>query len=140
MDLGLRGRVAIVGGSSRGIGKAIASAFAQEGANIAICARTEHDLRRTEFELASVVSQQHVLAIPADLTREPDIRRVVRDTVTRFGHINIVVAPIRLPIEDNSAFRPSEMSDEVIASGMDETFLGSIRLAREAIPYMKQQV
>lgn len=139
MDLGLRDRVAIVGGSSRGMGKAIAMSFAHEGANITICARTEADLRRTELELARATSQQHVLAIPADLTLEPDIRRVVRDTVTRFGHINIVVTHMATRIEDEAQVRPSELGDETIMSAMDESFLGSIRFAREAIPYMKQQ-
>ena len=91
MDLGLKGRVAIVGGSSRGIGRAIALAFAQEGASVTICARTEADLRRTEIELARVGSQHHVLAIPADLSVARDIRRVVRDTVNRFGQIGILV-------------------------------------------------
>ena len=139
MDLGLRDRVAIVGGSSRGMGKAIAMSFAHEGANITICARTEADLRRTELELARATSQQHVLAIPADLTLEPDIRRVVRDTITRFGHINIVVTHMATRIEDEAQVRPSELGDETIMSAMDESFLGSIRFAREAIPYMKQQ-
>ena len=91
MDLGLKDRVAIIGGSSRGLGRAIALSFAQEGANVAISARTEADLRRTEIELARVGSQQHVLAIPADLSVARDIRRVVRDTFNRFGQLGILV-------------------------------------------------
>ena len=85
MDLGLKDRVAIVGGSSRGMGRAIALAFAQEGANVTICARTETDLRHTEMELARISSQHHVLAIPADLSSARDIRRVVRDTSNRLA-------------------------------------------------------
>ena len=91
MELGLRDRVAIVGGSSRGIGRAIALAFANEGANVTIFARTESDLRRAEMELARVNSQQHVLAVPGDIANPRDIRRVVRDTVSRFGQVNVMV-------------------------------------------------
>ena len=135
MDLGLKGRVAIVGGSSRGIGRAIALAFAQEGASVTICARTEVDLRRTEIELARVGSQHHILAIPADLSVARDIRRVVRDTVNRFGQIGILITRLG-PAETG---QPSEFSDDAITGAMERNFMGPVRLAREVVPYMKQQ-
>lgn len=135
MDLGLKDRVAIIGGSSRGLGKAIAMAFAHEGANVAISARTETDLRRTEIELARVGSQQHVLAIPADLSVSRDIRRVVRDTFNRFGQIGILVTHMGY----GPPGRPSEFNDETIMTALEANFLGSVRLSREVIPYMKQQ-
>jgi 3-oxoacyl-[acyl-carrier protein] reductase len=135
MDLGLKDRVAIVGGSSRGIGRAIAMAFAQEGASVTISARTETDLRRTEIELARIGSQQHVLAIPADLSSARDIRRVVRDTLNRFGQIGILVTHVWY----GPSGRPSEFHDETIMAAMEQNFLSAIRLTREAIPYMKQQ-
>ena len=135
MDLGLKDRVAIVGGSSRGVGRSIAMAFAQEGASVVICARTEADLRRTEIELARIGSQHHVLAIPADLSVARDIRRVVRDTFNRFGQIGILVTHVGY----GPAGRPSEFNDETIMAAMEENFLSAIRLAREVIPYMKQQ-
>lgn len=135
MDLGLKDRVAIVGGSSKGLGKAIAMAFAHEGANVAISARTESDLRRTEIELSRVGSQQHVLAIPADLSVARDIRRVVRDTFNRFGQIGILVTHMGYGPKG----RPSEFNDETIMTTLESDFLGSVRFAREVIPYMKQQ-
>ena len=135
MDLGLKDRVAIIGGSSRGIGRAIALAFAQEGASVTICARTEADLRRTEIELARLGSQHHVLAIPADLSVARDIRRVVRDTINRFGQIGILVTHIG----QSEAGRPSELDDETITGAMEHNFLSAVRFAREVVPYMKQQ-
>ena len=135
MDLVLKDRVAIIGGSSRGLGKAIAMALAQEGANVSISARTEADLRRTEIELARVGSQQHVLAIPADLSVARDIRRVVRDTFNRFGQIGILVTHMGY----GTPGRTSEFNDETIMNALEKNFLGSVRLVREVIPYMKQQ-
>ena len=112
MDLGLKDRVAIIGGSSRGIGRAIAVAFAQEGASVTITARTEADLRRTEIELARIGSQHHVLAIPADLSLAGDARRVVRDTSNRFGQIGIQV-----PVQQISVQRFVSFSQAVKVDG-----------------------
>ena len=118
MDLILKDRVAIIGASSRGLGKAIAMALAQEGANVSISARTEADLRRTEIELSRVGSQQHVLAIPADLSVERDIRRVVRDTFNRFGQIGILVTHMGY----GPPGRTSEFNDETIMTALEENF------------------
>ncbi len=135
MDLGLKDRVAIVGGASRGLGRAIAMAFAQEGASVTIAARTEADLRRTEIELARIGSQHHVLAIPADLSVPRDIRRVVRDTFNRFGQVGILVTHVRY---EPTAGR-SEFTDETIMAALEGSFLSAIRITREVVPYMKQQ-
>ena len=135
MDLGLRDRVAIVSGSSRGIGRAIAMEFAQEGCSVTISARTEADLRHTEIELARIGSQHHVLAIPADLSSTRDIRRVVRDTVNRFGQVGILVTHAWYA----PSGKPSEFNDETITEALEHNFLSTIRLTREVIPYMKQQ-
>ncbi len=135
MDLGLRDRVAIVGGSSRGLGRAIALAFAHEGANVTICGRTETALRRAEIDLARASSQQRVLAIPADITDVRDVRRVVRDTVSRFGQINILVTHMGYQPAD----KPSELPDDTILASLSQGFLSTIRFAKEVVPYMKQQ-
>jgi 3-oxoacyl-[acyl-carrier protein] reductase len=135
MDLGLKDKVAIVGGSSRGIGRAIAIALAKEGASVTICARNEAALRTTEIELARIASQRHVLAIPADLSVERDIRRVVRDTFNRFDQVGILVSHV-----GNADQGPSvEFEDANITQAFEANLLSAVRLAREVIPHMKQQ-
>ena len=108
MDLGLRDRVAIVGGSSKGMGKATAIALAREGAMVTLCARTQSDLRKVEMEIARTASQRHVLAIPADLSKPENIRLVVRDTFNRFERIDVVVNNIGGPPPG----KPSELKDQ----------------------------
>ena len=112
MDLGLKDRVAIVSGSSRGVGRAIAQAFVREGANVTVCALNDEALRRTEIELASIGSQHHVLAIPADLSVARDIRRVVRDTFNRFDQIGILVTHVG----DSVTGPATEFEDEANAT------------------------
>ena len=135
MDLGLRDRVAIVGGSSKGMGRATALALAREGVSVTICARHEADLRKTEIDIARTSSQHHVLAIPADLSRNEDIKRAVRATFNRFGRIDISVNNIGGPPEG----RPSELEDEQWEEALEQGFLSVLRMSREVVPYMKQQ-
>ena len=135
MDLGLRERAAIVGGSSRGMGKATALALAREGASVTICARDESDLRKTEMEIARISSQQHVLAVPADLSQPDEIKRVVRNTFNRFGRIDILVANLGGP----PLGRPSELDDASWSAALEASFLSVVRMCREVIPFMKQQ-
>ena len=134
MDLGLRDRVAIVGGSSKGVGLATALAFAREGASVTVCARHEADLRKAEMDVARYSSQHHVLAVPADLSRIEDIRRVVRATFNRFGRIDISVNNIGAP----PLGRPSELDDEEWEGALEQNFLSVVRMSREVVPYMKQ--
>ena len=135
MDMGLRERVAIVGGSSKGMGRAAALALVKEGTSVTICARNEVELRKTEIEIARASSQHHVLAIPADLSHIEDVKRVVRGTFNRFGRIDISVNNIGR----SSMGRPSELNDEDWDGALDENFLSVVRMSREVIPYMKQQ-
>ena len=135
MELGLRERVAIVGGSSKGMGRAAALALAREGASVTVCARDEAELRKAEIEIARVGSQHHVLAIPADLSRPEDIKRVVRGTFNRFGRIDISVNTIG----EQLVGRPSETEDDQWEEDLEQNFLSVVRMSREVIPYMKQQ-
>jgi len=76
VDLGLKGRVAIVTGSSKGIGKSMGLELAGEGAKVAICAKDELQLIRTAREMESV-TRSKVLPVHADLTRQEDIERLI---------------------------------------------------------------
>src|SRR5439155_7068615 len=91
MDLGLAGRVAIVGGAGRGMGRAIAAALLAEGARVAICARDADALERAAADLAGPNGAAQVLAVPADLARPDDVSRLVAHTVERWGRVDVVV-------------------------------------------------
>ena len=136
MDLGLRDRVAIVGGSTRGIGRAVATALVKEGASVTICGRNDAALRRAEIDLVRLGSQHRVLAIPADLSQERDIRRVVRDTYNRFDQVGILVTHTGGTAREAPA---TEVYDDDIGAALERNLYSAIRLSREVIPHMKQQ-
>src|SRR5262245_12433454 len=89
MELGLRGKVAIVTGGSRGIGKATVCDFAKEGCKIAFSARGEDALRATAQEVKALGAE--VLPVAADMTSTEDIERLVQETVATFGGVDILV-------------------------------------------------
>lgn len=133
MDLGLKGKVAVVTGGTEGIGKATALKLAQEGANVAICARRQELLDRVAGEISGTGAQ--VLAVAADMTKSADIERFMKAVIDRFGRIDVLV---------NNAGTSSrgkflEVSDETWSEDLELKVFGAIRCARLAIPYMKKQ-
>ena len=94
MDLGLTGKVALIAGSSRGIGFATARAFLREGANVAITARGAETLGRAKDALVSEVSPERVVALQGDMTSPADIRRALDETIGAFGGLDAVVANV----------------------------------------------
>jgi len=132
MELGLRERVALVTGGSKGIGRAAARALAKEGARLAICARGEADLDAAADELRAQGAD--VLAVAADVLRPEDIRRFVDAAATRFGRIDILV---------NNAVSSRQasfaaLSDEEWKHHVDVKLMGYVRCAREVLPHMKK--
>jgi 3-oxoacyl-[acyl-carrier protein] reductase len=92
MDLGLTDKVAIVTGSSRGLGLASARALALEGCRVTVCARTGAALQAAAGDLAAVAGgSERVLAVTADVSQAEGVQAVIDGTVARFGGIDVLV-------------------------------------------------
>jgi 3-oxoacyl-[acyl-carrier protein] reductase len=133
MDLGLKGKVALVAGASQGMGRAAALGFAREGARVAICARGEILLN----EAAQMIRQEtggDVLAVAADMTKAEDIQTFVNGAVERFGRLDIIV---------NNAGGPPpgefmRFTDEDWLNAFNLSFMSTMRMTRAAVPHMRK--
>lgn len=134
MDLGLKDKVVIVGGASKGIGKATALGFAREGAKVVISARDPAQLQATAEEIRKQTGAE-VLAVPGDLSKLEATDRFIDETIKTFGTIHVVVA--------NTGGPPlggfGNMSDADWESAFSLNFLSTVRLFRKAIPFMQKQ-
>jgi 3-oxoacyl-[acyl-carrier protein] reductase len=134
MDMGLKGRVAIVAASSQGLGKAAAVGLAREGAKLAICARTEATLSATAREIRRATGAE-VLAQPVDVTDYDQVRGFVAATVERFGRVDICVTNAGGP--PSKPF--SETSVEDWQSAVSLNLMSALYFAREVLPLMQKQ-
>lgn len=134
MDLGLRGKVAVVTAASGGLGRAIAEEFAAEGAITVIAARNEARLKAAAEEIAAK-TQGTVFAQRADCTVEADIAALVRDTVHKHGRLDAMmcnsIGPKTAPFD--------EMTDALWREALDVKVVAQIRIAREAFKAMQPQ-
>jgi len=130
MDLGLTGKVALIAGSSRGIGFATARAFLREGANVAITARGAETLGRAKDALVSEVSPERVVALQGDMTSPADIRRALDETIGAFGGLDAVVANVG----SGTGRSGWELTPDDWMSAMRINFLGGMALAAAVLP------
>ena len=130
MDLGLKGRVAVVAAASKGLGKAVAQGLAAEGAKLAICARGEAELQQTAAEIPA-----EVLAQPVDVTVEAQVRGFVSAVLARFGRIDICVTNAGGP--PAKSFSETTLADWRAA--VDLNFLSAIHFAQAVLPHMKER-
>ncbi len=134
MDLGLKGKVALVTGGSKGIGKAIAVGLAREGCSVAICARGGDELGQTVAEIKKSGGAIH--AIAADVTISKDVVRLVDETAKQFGTIHILVNNAG----GVSKFAPfEEITDEDWTNTLNLNLLSCVRVTRAVLPYMLKQ-
>ncbi len=88
MDLGIRGKVAVVTASSKGIGKAVAKVLLEEGAKVVICSRNEENLLKAEKELKEIGGE--ILKVKVDLGKKEDIEKLKEKTLKEFGTVDIL--------------------------------------------------
>jgi 3-oxoacyl-[acyl-carrier protein] reductase len=135
MDLQLDGKVAIVTGSSRGLGLASARALAAEGCNVCICARGAGPLEKAREELRALAPRATVIGVAADLATQEGAEQVVRTTVERFGVIDVLVNNVGAAKGGDLA----GTSDAEWQEALDQTLYPAIRMSRLVVPHMTQR-
>lgn len=133
MDLGLKDRPALVAAASRGLGRACATALAEEGARVAICARDRGALEATRDEIAEGTGAE-VVAVPADVGTEEGAVGFVREGAEALGGCHILVPNAGGP--PTGTF--DELGDDAFGRGFELTFLSTVRMTREALPHMRE--
>ncbi|NYE23986.1 SDR family NAD(P)-dependent oxidoreductase [Pigmentiphaga litoralis] len=133
MELGLQGKVAVVTGATAGIGYATARKFVEEGARVAICARTAESVERTVKQLRDLGGD--VFGMAADISQPASIDAFFAAVDKTFGRIDILVN--NAGTSKRGPFL--QMTDEDWAGDMELKVYGAIRCSRVAIPHMKKQ-
>src|SRR5215472_5615432 len=134
MDLGLKGRVALVAASSQGIGLATAAAFAAEGCRVAMCARNQQALNAA----AEKIRKQHqadIMAEAFDVTDSAAVSRFVAAVAAKFGSVDICVTNAGGP--PAKGFLAASLDEWQKA--VDANFLSNVYFAREVIPHMQRK-
>ena len=131
VSISLSGKVALVTGGGRGIGRAITERFAAAGASVAIASRKEEVLRRTAEELATLPGR--VLPIPCHVGKREDLARAVRTTETELGPIDILVNNSATNVQNGSAL---EITDEQIDKMVEINLKSAVRLVGLVAPGM----
>lgn len=134
MDLQLKDKVVIVTGASQGLGKAIATEYAREGANVYISSRSEDKLQRAVQEIKQESGQDNVHYAICDMSKDDDIKQLVQTVVNKHGTIDVLI---------NNAGGPPpggflDVSDDDWYYAFEQNLLSVVRATRYALPYMKK--
>lgn len=134
MDLGLRGRVAVVAAASKGLGRAATEEFAREGAHVAICARTPKDLEKAAAEIQALGGGGQVLWQAVDVSDPASVSSFLSATLARFGRIDICVT--------NTGGPPSKLfeatTEQDWRTWIDQLLMSTVYFARQVLPVMKK--
>jgi 3-oxoacyl-[acyl-carrier protein] reductase len=134
MLLGLEGRIALVTGGTRGIGRATALRLAAEGAHVVVTARRQELIDGT-LEALRAAGDADALGVAADANVGPELDRVLDVAIGRFGRIDILVNNVGTSARSDFL----EADDEVWRNDLDNKLMSAIRLSRGAIPHMPER-
>lgn len=134
MDLGIKGKVALVTAASKGLGRASAEALAAEGCNLAISSRTQADIDAVADSIRAAHGVR-VLATTADVSSQADLERVVKQTESELGGIDIAVINTGGP--PPGVF--DALTEDAWAQGIDNTLMLVVRLVALVAPGMKER-
>jgi 3-oxoacyl-[acyl-carrier protein] reductase len=134
MNLNLKGKSVLVTGASKGIGRAIAEAFAAEGSRVALNARNGKELSATVDAIKKTGGD--AIAIAGDVTSASDVERMVREVAARFGTVHVLINNAG-GIGRFATF--DELSDEEWAAIMNLNIFSAVRVTRGVLPHMRKQ-
>ena len=134
MDLGLRGKVALVAAASKGLGRAVADELAAEGASLVICARGEESLEKARSEIAGATGAR-VIAVAGDVSRADDVARIAGVGLDQFGRIDILVTNAGGP----PSGKVESLTPEMWQSAVDLTLMSVVNLTTHVLPGMKER-
>jgi 3-oxoacyl-[acyl-carrier protein] reductase len=135
MNLQLTDKIAVVTGSSKGLGLATATSLVEEGCRVTICARGAADLTAAAASLGAIAGSDRVLAVQADVATDNGVAQVIGQTVEKFGGLDILVNNV-------GAARGSdivETTDAEWRDAFDQTLFPAVRASRLAVPHMRRR-
>src|SRR6266567_2822710 len=134
MDLGMKGKKALVTGGSEGIGKAVTRTLAREGVDVAICARRKEPLEAAAAEISKETGRK-IVAIPADLSKDTGCRSFIEKAHTALGRADIMV--------NNAGSSPGGVIEHLSEADWEQSlqlkFMGYVRCLRYVLPIMVKQ-
>ena len=134
MDLGLTGKKVLVTGASKGIGRASAQLFAEEGCSVSIVARTKEDLEKTAREIESETGES-VIPLVGDMSVQEDVDRVTTEAIEKLSGIDVLVTCAG----SSPGGLMEDLTDEQWYSSLNLKFMGYVRSMRAILPHMRER-
>ena len=134
MDLGIKGKVAIVTGGSDGIGKAAATAMAREGAKVAIAARTQKDLDEAVADIKKESGSKDVIGVSTDVRNEESVKALIKKVTDTWGRLDILVNNAGT----SSASKLEDMTNDQLSEDLQIKVYGAVFCMRHALPHLRK--